>query len=172
MKHPWTEDVYYSRNYSDGWYRWTRASNVWAKLSGVSRGPWYAGAAIDPRRNRMFILGGYSSSGPEVRDLNGTTMPVQFGGLGAAALTVSGYPGAIYDEANDRFIALFNYGSTVRVLSINPETWAVDAPQLSGTPPAARTNGIHNSVQYVPELRGFVIANSYSGNAYFVRTAA
>lgn len=167
VKHPWTEDVYYSRNSGDGWYRWTRATNVWAKASSVSRG--YVGAAIDPRRNRMFILGG---EGPEVRDLNGTRLSVSFTGLGASALTVSGYPGAIYDEANDCFLAVFNSGGTIRVLKVNPESWLVADPQLTGTPPVARMNGIHNSVQYVPELRGFVLANSYSGNVVFVRTSA
>jgi hypothetical protein len=172
VKHPWTEDVYYSRNYGDGLYRWTRVSNTWVKLSNVSRSPWYAGAAIDPVRNRMFLFGSYNATGPEVRDLNGSPISARFGGMGTGALTVAGYPGAIYDEKNDCFLAAFNSGGSVRILRINAETWVVDDPQIGGTPPIARKNGIQNSIQYVPELRGFVMANSYSGNVYFVRTAA
>jgi len=172
VKHPWTEDVYYSRNYSDGWYRWTRASNSWSKLSNVTRRPWYAGSAIDPVRNRMLIVGGYITTPPEVRQLDGTSIPVTFTGLGASALTVLGYPGVIYDEALDRFVVMFNSNNVLNVLTVHPETWEVSAPAIGGSTPAARTNGIQNSVQYVPELRGFVIANAYRSNVLFVRTAA
>lgn len=167
VKHPWTEDIYYSRNSGDGWYRWTREGNVWVKLSNVARS--YVGAAIDPRRNQVFLLG---ATGPEVRDLSGRALPVTFGGLGRASLTLSGYPGAIYDETNDRFLAFFNDGSVIRVLQVHPETWLVEEPRPTGTPPAARKNGIQNSVQYVPELRGVVLANSYTGNVFFMRTTA
>lgn len=172
VKHPWTDDVYYSRNYSDGWYRWTRISNSWVKLSKVSRAPWYSGAAIDPRRNRIFQVGGYSPQPPAVRDLNGTPISASFGGLGAGPLTLSGYPGVVYDEANDSFLALFNQNGSIRLVRINADTWFVDAPTVYGTAPKARTNGIHNSVQYVPELKGIVIANSYFGNVLFMRTAS
>ena len=43
---------------------------------------------------------------------------------------------------------------------------------MSGTPPAARESAILNAIQYVPELKGVVIANSYSGNVFFARVAA
>ncbi len=59
VKHPLTSDVYYSRNYAPGWYRWESATNTWSMLSKTGRSPWYGGAAIDPLRNRMLIVGGY-----------------------------------------------------------------------------------------------------------------
>lgn len=49
--------------------------------------------------------------------------------------------------------------------------WAVDLPTISGSV-AQRSNGIHNAAQYVPELKGVVLANSYTGNVKFMRTAA
>lgn len=171
VKHPVTEDVYYSRNYNAGWWRWTQASNDWTKLSDESRGPWYSGSAIDPMRNRMLIVGGYDPLPPEVRELDGKPIVVTFGGLGASALTRNGYPGVIFDEVNDRYLVIFNDGGSVQVLRVNPETWEVDEAPLTGTAPAERPNGIQNAAQYAPELKGFVLANSYDGNVYFVRTA-
>ncbi|QDL36587.1 hypothetical protein [Rhodoferax sediminis] len=172
VKHPLTDDVYYSRNYGSGWYRWASATNTWTRLSGVTRGPWYAGAAIDPLRNQMLIVGGYSPVAPEVRGLDGTPVPAAFTGLGTAALTPTGYPGVIYDEATDCYLVAFNSGSSIKILRVHPETWLVDDPAVGGIAPKARANGLQNAVQYVPELRGFVLTNKYDGNVFFVRTVA
>lgn len=170
VKHPWSNDVYYSRSYGSGWYRWTSATNTWSKLSAVTRAPWYAGAAIDPLRNRMLIVGGNRALPPEVRNLDGTVVTVAFSGLGATALALSGYPAVTYDEALDRYIVAFNSAAFIKILRVHPKTWVVDEPAISGIAPAARTNGLQNALQYVPELRGFVVANRYDGNVYFVRT--
>ncbi len=172
VKHPLTSDVYYSKNYGSGWYQWASATNTWTQLSGVTRGPWYAGAAIDPRRDLMLIVGGYSPIAPEVRTLDGAPVRAAFTGLGASALALTDYPAAIYDEAIDRYLVAFNSGPSIKILRVHPETWLVDDPAVGGIAPAARTNGLQNSMQYVPELRGFVLANKYDGNVLFVRTAA
>ena len=66
---------------------------------------------------------------------------------------------------------VFNSGG-VRVRRVNPATWAVDEPSVSGSAPASRQNGILNSVQYAPELGGIVIANSYTGDMYFMKTSS
>jgi hypothetical protein len=168
-KHPVTEDVYYNR-YGAGWWRWTRSSNSWAKLSDHSQPGNYRGAAIDPDRGRMLLVG--AGAPPEVRALDGSSVAVTFGGLGADALKVNGYPSVLYDEVNDAYIAVYNSGASIAALKIRADTWTVEAPAMTGTPPAARTNGIHNAAQYVPELGGFVLANAYTGNVYFVRTSA
>lgn len=170
-KHPVTEDVYYNR-YASGWWRWTQATNTWTQLSNNNNGN-YAGAAIDPVRNRMLIVGSYGGdTAPRVRDLNGNLLSVNFTGLGAGALTVGGYVGVVYDELNDKFLVVYNSGSGIRIYRVDPETWFVDQPAVSGTVPADRGNGIHNSAQYVPELGGIVIANSYTGNVQFMRTSS
>ena len=170
VKHPVTEDIYYNRN-GGGWWKWTQSLNTWSQLSDNDVGN-YAGAAIDPKRNRILTVGSYSGDRPpDVRDLRGNPLGVKFRGLGAGVLTVGGYPGVIYDETNDRFLVFFNSGNVIKTYRVHPETWEIDEPAISGATPSARPQGIHNSVQYVPELRGFVIANRYDGNVYFVRTA-
>ena len=84
---------------------------------------------------------------------------------------LTGYPAVIYDEATDRYLVAFNSGPSIRILRVHPENWFVDDPTMSGIAPAARTNGLQNAMQYVPELRGVVLANRYDGNVYFARTA-
>ena len=123
-------------------------------------------------RNRMVLVGGYSASAPDVRTLDGSLMPATFDGLGAAALTLSGYPGVQYDEATDRYMVAFNSGATIKILRVQPETLFVDEPAITGNAPAARANGLQNAMQYVPELRGLVLANKHNGNVYFIRTSA
>ncbi len=172
-KHPTTEDIYYNR-YGQGWWKWTQSANTWTKVNNNNSGAGnYAGAAIDPTRNRMLVVGDYSGGyPPHVLDLNGNDVPVSFGGMGGGALTMSGYPGVVYDEASDRFLVVYNSGGSVRVLRVHPSTWVVDQPATTGSTPAARQNGIMGSVQYVPELGGIVLATTYNGNVYFMRTGA
>lgn len=171
VRHPLTGDVYYSRNFSSHWYRWTAAANRWDRLSGVSSSPWCAGAAIDTQRNRILVVGSHSPAPPLVLNLDGSNIPTTFGGLGAAALTVSCYAGVIYDEINDLYIVAVNDGNSIKLLTVNAADFTVRSPTLGGTPPAARINGIHNSIQYVPQLKCLVIANKYDGDVYFMRTA-
>ncbi len=171
VRHPLTGDVYYSRNYSSGWYRWTSAANRWDRLSDTSRAPWYAGSAIDTVRNRILVVGGYSPTAPLVLNLDGSAQQVTFGGLGADALKVTGYPGVVYDELNDIFVVAYNDGSTIKLLTVRASDLTVSSPTVTGSLPGARTNGIQNSLQYVPELRGIVIANSYRGDVYFMKTS-
>lgn len=171
VKHSRTDDIYYSRNYGDGWYRWTAADNRWERLSATTRGPWYSGAAIDPIRSRMLVIGGYTAAVPAVFGLSGIDAKVQFEGLGSSALTVAGYPAVVYDEVLDRFLTFHNTEGRVRVHTVHPETWFVALAPIKGAEPVARPNGLHNAPQYVPELRGVVLANSYSGNVLFMRTS-
>mgnify|MGYP001553082058 CR=1 FL=1 len=92
--------------------------------------------------------------------------------MGAAALALNGYPAVIYDEAMDRYLVAFNSGPSIKILRVHPETWLVDGPDIGGVAPKARQNGLQNAIQYVPELRGVVLANRYDGNVLFLRTNA
>lgn len=171
VRHPLTGDVYYARNSGDGLYRWLSAANRWDRLGNLPRSNWYAGAAIDTVRNRMLLVGRYDPSPPMVLGLDGSTQPVSFGGLGADALTLSGYPGVVYDELNDLFIVAFNGSAAIEILTVRASDLYVAKPDLGGVQPSKRPNGIQNSLQYVPQLKGVVIANSYRGDVYFMRTS-
>lgn len=177
VQHPVTGDVYLcnglnSSGANRGLWRYNAASNTLTQINvNTYRSTWYCGAAIDPTRSRMLLVGDYSGAvAPLVLGLDGNTIAAAFGGLGASVLTFSGYPGVVYDEINDRFL-VFQNTTTITVYAVNASTWDVSLLTTTGTAPAQRPNGIHNSVQYVPSLGGVVIANSYTGNVKFLRIA-
>jgi len=171
VKHPVTEDVYYSRNYGNGIWKWSAASNVWSRINENGKSPWYTAAAIDGSRDQMLCVGGYGSAPPEVRRLsNGEAVRASFGGLGPSAITLGDYPGVIFDEVNDCYL-VFRNSNPIEIYRVQASTLHIDQPVITGTKPAQRPNGVLNAVQYVPELRGVVIANSYRGNVFFMRTA-
>jgi hypothetical protein len=118
------------------------------------------------------VVGDYSGTqDPRVFDLSGKQLSLSFTGLGAASLRMSGYPGVVYDEVNDDFWVMKNDKNTLKLFRVDAETLRVEEPIIPGTLPVARQNGIQNALQYVPELGGIVIANTYNGNVYFMRTS-
>ncbi len=176
VKHQTTNDLYYSQN-GGAFYHWSSTTNTWTMVNSNVNFGGYAGSAIDPTRNRIFVVGSYSgNTAPQILDLTATPVPgLATNGAAASVLaTASGYPGVIYDEVNDTFLVFLNDAgsNSIAIYRVNASTFAVDQPVVGGTPPQTRQNGILNSVQYVPELRGFVIANSYTGNVFFMRTSA
>jgi hypothetical protein len=170
VKHQMTGDIYMARLYSY-WYKWTRSTNTWSNL-GPAGGydTNYVGAAIDPVRNRILMVGG-GNFDPRVKDLTGTTVAATFGGLGIAPLNNGSYSGMVYDEVNDNFLSFQNTTSIIDFYRVDAATFYVDKPTTTGTPPAVRPGGVNNAMQYVPELGGVVIANSYGGNVQFMRTS-
>lgn len=132
----------------------------------------YAGSAIDPTRDRMLVVGNFGGTrDPFVRStLDASAVSVTFGGLGAAALRMDGYPSVVYDEDNDQFL-VFKNSEPITVYAVDAADFTVSILATTGTSPAKRPGGIQNSAQYVPELHGVVMANSYTGNVKFMRVA-
>lgn len=171
VKHQITGDIYMARHY-DYWWKWKQSTNTWTNLGPSGYGFNFAGTAMDPNRNRMLVAGDYDGIvAPRVMDLTGNPISVTFGGLGASPLTLGGYSGMIYDEVNDNFLSFQNTSTIIDFYRVDAATFYVDKPTTTGTSPASRLQGVHNAIQYVPELGGVVIANSYGGNVQFMRTS-
>lgn len=170
---PITGDVFYARSGDNGrFWKWTRVSNTWSTLSPIYHQN-YSGSAVDHTRGRILVVGDYSGTefGPRVfRTDNGAAVSATFTGLGPDALKMSGYPGVVYDEHNDRFL-IFRNTNPITVLSVSAGNWSVQILGTTGTVPASRQNGISNSVQYVPELRGVALAHTYTGDMFFLKLA-
>lgn len=168
-----TGEIFYVKSQQGSMYKYNPSSDVWINVGSFFMNGGYRGSAIDPTRNRMLIVGGFSGTeAPIVRNtLNAAAVSVTFGGLGASALQMSGYPGVVYDEMNDCFLVAKNT-NPITLYRVDAETFEVDIPVTTGTTPAQRPNAMLNAIQYVPELRGVVLVNSHSGNVKFMRTAA
>lgn len=154
-------------------YKRDPATGTWASVGSWYASDFYAGSAINPNTKQMLVVGGFSpTQAPRVRStVNAASVPVTFGGLGPDALVTGHvYPGAVWDEANGNFLVFANTsGGSINVLRVSAD-YVVDQPTISGSI-ANRPGGVCNAVQYVPELKGVVIANSYTGNVKFMRTA-
>lgn len=160
---------------AQGWnsiQRYTFATEAWEVVgsAGYIDRP---GSAMDPTRGQILLAGNFNgTTDPRIFDIaEGENLSVSWGGLGGSALRSSAYPGVIYDEENDRYVVAINSGGVIEVFTVDPDTHVIAAMSVTGTKPAARPQGIHNSLQYVPELKGMVIANSYTGNLKFMRLA-
>lgn len=171
---PVNGDVYYAKSQQGRLWRYRPSTDTWSDI-----GAWYlngaqCGAAVDHARGRLFYVGDSANSRtPGMRNIvDGSDASPTFGGLGASALVMNGYPGVVFDEANDCFLVAKNDASTIEVYRVDADTLEIDMPEVAGTKPAKRQNAICNAFQYVPELRGVVVANSYTGNVQFMRTAA
>ena len=167
-----TGEIFYVKPQGGWMHKYSPLTQTWSTV-GAYYLPLPSGAsAIDPVRNRMLIIGDFSlDAAPRVRStLDAAAVAVTFGGLGPEVLTGFANAGLVYDEARDEFVAFINT-SPITVYRINAATYEVSAANFSGVAPAQRSNGVLNSVQYVPELKGIVMANSYTDNVKFVRTA-
>lgn len=198
MKNPWTDEVYMTRSGSNGFYKYRPLSNTWTNITPGTPNSQYIGSVWDPKRNYILLVGaGFSCvdinpSGTAIQIVNSTFTaqvhgPTDFGGLGSAPFTrignntgcSGGYPGVLYDEVKDGYWvfvgdALAGGGgdTTTSVYYIDAATLTVSQPTLTGAVPmAARTNGVLNSAQYVPELGGIMFNNSYASNVLFMRTS-
>jgi len=117
--HNGTGDIYYARTYDNRLWRFTPDTGEAVSVGSYSHGN-YAGSAIDHTRNRMLVVGDYSGTvGPRViSTTNASPVSAIFGGMGGDALKMSGYPGVVFDESNDRFL-VFKNTSPITVLSVN-----------------------------------------------------
>ena len=180
-----TGDLYNGDN-AYGLWKYTRASGTWSKLN-FALSAYGAAIAIDQTvRNgesfrRILAVGQNSSGIPGIyRNDTGAklTMGLESGSLPWSVLDVGQYNGAMYDAHNDCFWAFVNgvdgNFAQYKVEYVTPTTYRITkvtvAPVSGSTVPNfVGRNGIHNSIQYVPELKGFVVADTYTGNVHFMR---
>ncbi len=168
---PLTGEIYYARLASSGrMWKYIPSTKVWTQLGQAYHNN-YAGLALDHTRGRMLSCGDFGGTlPPRIYSTAGVQVSVTFGGLGGSVLQSGGYPGIVYDEVRDSFWVFFNT-NPVTIYEVTAGGLVVSQPSMTGTMPASRVNGIHTSVQYVPELKGVMFHNSYSGNVKFMRTA-
>lgn len=168
-----TGEIFYVKSQEGTMRKYSPTANAWSTVGSYYMNGGYRGSAIDTVRNRMLIVGDFSGSlDPVVRStLDASAVSATFGGLGPTVLRSANYPGVVYDEENDCFLVFINT-NPITIYRVDAATFEVTQPVLTGTPWAQRQNGIHNAVQYVPEMRGVALANEYAANMKFMRTAA
>ncbi|NND64538.1 MAG: hypothetical protein HKM24_01120, partial [Gammaproteobacteria bacterium] len=129
----------------------------------------YATAAIDTQRNKMLVMGGYSSPQAFVWDLNPTT-PVSQNLVGTLnsfgiALADDRAIGLGYDPVGDQYIA-WHGGSSI--YTIDPVSFNVtQVTPSSGDNPGTETGtGTYGRFCYVPSLHGLIVVNGVDKDVY------
>lgn len=186
---PLTGDLY-TGDSAYGLWKWTRATNTWSQVTSAFANAGYGAAiAIDQvvrngetsRRILLVKQGGEAGAGVFRADTGAKiAVTLDNGSLAWSVLEQDHYNGIVYDEPNDRFIAFMNgvdgNFAQYEVRYTGPATYRITkipvrATSGSTVPNFTNRNGIHNAVQYVPELKGVVVADQYDGNVHFMRTA-
>lgn len=170
-----TDTVYYHKSLGGDFYKYSPATNTHTFLTNKSI-QYYATAAVDTLRNKMLVLGGFSSAQGFVWDLNPST-PVatdlssnsNFMSSAGPELSNDGQFGLDYDSINDQYIA-WNGGNTIYV--IDPVTFAVTKSNLPGDNPGADSGtGTYGRFRYAPSIGGFVLANGVDRNVFVFKTS-
>ena len=186
---PLTGDLY-TGDSAFGLWKWTRATNTWSLVSSGAFRSAYGGAiCLDQvvRNGESYLRLLVVAQGAETfqgiyridtaAKLSGV-MGLESGSQPWSVLTGGSYHAAVYDEHNDRFLVFMNGAdgnfAQYEVKYVTPTTYRITKISLvavsgSTVPNVTARNGIHNSIQYVPELKGLVVADQYSANVHFMR---
>lgn len=154
--------------------KWTAASQTWSTVTtfnggGTDNGA--TGAALDTTRNRILRLPTGGATG-FVFDLNnsGAASAVTFTGAQSAKPGI--LSSLVYVPKTDRF---YMYLWQEQVLyEIHPTTWAVSVKSMSGTPPAAYSNGYHDlysRFHYLPNLEVLVVVHDAQSDIKYTKVA-
>lgn len=188
---PLTGDLYTGDN-AAGLWRMKRSAGTWSQVSGSFALSAY-GAAIcvdqvvrngEPYRRLMVV----SQNGAGIQGVYRLDTAAKLtGAMGLASgsqpwsvLDTGHYHGIVYDSGNDRFIAFINGAdgnfAQYEIKYVTPTTYRITKiPLVAGSgstvPNVVGRNGIHNAIQYVPDLKGVVIADGYDRNVHFMRTS-
>jgi hypothetical protein len=170
-KNDLTGEIFYVKGQGGSMHKYSPLTKTWSVV-----GSWYLngfsrGSAIDSSRNRMLVCGGDGGSeDPVVRStINASSVAVTFTGLGPTVLRSSMYPGVIYDPIGDRFLVFIDTAPNMTIYIVNAETFAVSLYSYTGAPIEQKPAGVLNSVQWVPELRGFALQNGHTKDVIFTR---
>jgi len=128
---------------------------------------------LDTKRNRLVSIGHGRS---EVWDL-GTWQPIYDSEADEGPIPFSGPifhdvfgPGFVYDEIDDQYIG-WSWETPSMLYFVNPDTWAITAATMAGTPPGppGRTSGTFGRFVRVNDpFDGVVVIPSIDGNAFKV----
>lgn len=173
-KNTLTEDVYcFYKNTAV--YKWTRATNQVSTVNNSPTGGIDANKAapvFDPVRGRFFLANG---AGAWTYDISTDAYTARTLSGAAASGVLTPQNGIIYEPERDSYLVLRVAGlNSIIVYEIDPDTFAVTTPSLTGSPPAnPGTNGGGNAYGrflYVPNLGGAIWFPTYAANGWFLRT--
>lgn len=150
--------------------RWSNATNTWSRALTNTRVYGHgAAAAMDTRRNRVFVLGGQGGDMAFYDPAANTLQTVSLSGPYASSAPGTG-AGMVYDVNLDAFLVR-QAGGGGAVYRIDAQTLNVDLLATSGGASIpGSSNNVYTRFLYAPKLKGIVYFPSYGTNGWFLRT--
>jgi hypothetical protein len=174
-KNPATGDVFlFNTNYYV--YKWTQASNTWARADAAYPPTTMEAAAIayDSTRNRIFLLGGQGPAYHTFDPATGLFTEQTLTGAYAAALIATSDAGMVYEEESDAYLVRLG-ASGGALYSVDADTFVVTLLSTTGggsIPVTSLVSGeaVYNKLLYAPSLSGAIYFPDYAANGWFLRT--
>lgn len=182
VKHPGTEDVYYSATSGGNpiFRRWsisgtTPGSVTTTTLAAPAVNLSYYSGAVDTVRNRIVFWTGANTTA-RIYDIAGDSWSTATltGGSAAAITAGADYAGTVYCAANDLFYVRIRAQSGGNLYTINPSTFSVGQMSTTGgTGISADSRGPLTRMQYASSIGGGMGGVFYhptsASNVWFLR---
>jgi hypothetical protein len=123
-------------------------------------------AAIDPKRQKLVVVGGGEAFVYDLRSFSRKT-----GTTGETSIIHARYPGLVYDPVSDRIIG-WNGGADIYVLDLDTMAWTKRVSPGLVVPTAATPTGTFGRWQYIPSKNAFIGVNSIDESVYIYRLSA
>ncbi|QSQ18998.1 hypothetical protein JY651_27010 [Pyxidicoccus parkwayensis] len=137
-------------------------ADTWTAHASNGAGYYYAGAAVDTKRNILALVReGTTVSTYALGTPGKTQATVTTTGLSAA---VGGAPGLAYSPVLDRFVA-YPGGRKLAVLDLQAARW-VEVTGTGDDPGPAAANGTYGRFRYSPTRNVFVVVNGTRRNVF------
>jgi len=176
VKHPLTEDIYFSRADTGRYWKWTRESNSWRLVRRFGMSLSRCCAAIDPRSTLLLRIGPAlkgSSGGLHIHAWeagSGENGPGEIAIKGPAAawfqageITKARGASLEWCGALNGFAYYCGHIAPGRVIVIDPATWTAEFLPVKGELDQL-SKPQYNRFRYAPELKSFVLVDRWDAN--------
>ena len=183
VKHPRTEDMYFSRGDTARYVKWTRSTNSWQLIKKFGMSLSRCCAGIDPRSGVLLRIGPAGSAdrllvhaweadtgenAPGVVTLKGDAAEwfasVEITRVRGAALEWCG--------ALNAFVYYCGFLAPSQAIVIDPKRWTAEFLALKGLTIEKLIKPQYNRFRYMPELKAFVLVDKWDGNLKCFRVSS
>jgi hypothetical protein len=185
VKHPLTEDIYFSRRFSGRYLKWTRATNTWQLIRRFESPLQMCSAAIDPSTDVLLRIGHFGGRSNRTLWVHGWQADTGRDGPGRVTLTG---PAAEWFDSTDilkargaalewcntlqKFVYYCGHLAPTQVIVIDPKGWAADYLPMTGLTPEKGAKPHYNRFRYAPELKAFILVDGWDKNIKCFRIAS
>lgn len=178
VKHPLTEDIYFSRGHTGNYLMWTRTTNTWQLVRRFRTRLGQCCAAISPNSDTLLRIGRFGGSKRDGK-LWVHGWHAQTGRDEPGKVTLNGSAAEWFDSTDilrargaalewcpilNKFAYYCGFLAPKQVIVIDPAGWVADYLPMAGITPEKGLKPHYNRFRYAPELGAFVLVDGWDQN--------